>query len=94
MADFCLKCWNEINGTDDPPSKYIISEDLSLCEACGKLTHVIIMERKRYYLEKFKLFCFPVKIVYTILCVLWRIIKLPYLIYKYRKKENNQGNDL
>ena len=32
MAEFCVQCWNRINGTDDPPSKFIISKDLQLCE--------------------------------------------------------------
>lgn len=61
MAEFCLKCWNEINGANDPPRKYIISKDFDLCEGCGEWTHVIVMERKYFYLRKlrssFFLFC-------------------------------------
>ena len=45
MAEFCLKCWNEINKTDDPASKYILSKELDLCEGCGKRTHVIVAQR-------------------------------------------------
>lgn len=46
MAEFCLDCWNEINETNDPPEKYIISKDLELCEGCGEYKHTIIIERK------------------------------------------------
>ncbi len=90
MAEICLQCWNKINGTNDPPSKYIISKDLELCEECGKLTHVIIVERKYYYLHKFRFIIFPFKIVYVILLVLCRIITSPYLIYKYKKTKGKE----
>lgn len=87
MAEFCLECWNKINGTHDPESKYIISEDLELCEECRQWKHVIVVERKSYYLHKFRFVILPFKIIYLILFVLCRIFILPYLLYKY-KKEN------
>jgi len=46
MAEFCLDCWNKINGTTHPATKYIISEDLDLCEECGQITHVVVKERR------------------------------------------------
>ena len=46
MAEFCLKCWNEINGTDDPPGKYVMSEEENLCEGCGEMKRVIVTERR------------------------------------------------
>lgn len=49
MAEFCLDCWNKINQTDDPADRYIISNELDLCEGCGKVKHVIV--RKRYWCE-------------------------------------------
>ena len=53
MAEFCLKCWNEINETNDKPSKYIISKDLDYCEGCGQWTNVIVAYRKNYYRNRF-----------------------------------------
>lgn len=41
MAEFCLECWNRINGTNDSPRKYIMSKELALCEGCGKMKIVI-----------------------------------------------------
>ena len=52
MAEFCLKCWNELNDTNYPERKYILSETLEMCEECGKLTNVIVAERR---------FCFDFK---------------------------------
>ena len=82
MAEFCLKCWNEINKTDDPASKYILSKELDLCEGCGKRTHVIVAQRKNYYRHKLRFVILPFKIVYKILYIVWRILILPYIIYE------------
>ena len=87
MAEFCLECWNKINGTKDDERKYVLSKDLDLCEECGELKPVIIMERKAYYMHKYRYFIFPFKIVYYILYVLLRLLMLPYLIYKYNKSK-------
>lgn len=46
MAEFCLKCWNKLNGTNDPPSKYILSRDLEICEECGQLVHIVLKKRR------------------------------------------------
>ena len=46
MAEFCLDCWNKINGTEDKISKYIVSEELELCEECGEWKHIIIIDRR------------------------------------------------
>ena len=89
MAEFCLKCWNEINGTNDSPNKYILSHDLEICEKCGKTTHVIIMERKQYHKNKFRFVIFPLKIVCAILVFLLRALALPYLIYKQKKNQKD-----
>ena len=48
MAEFCLDCWNKINHRDDPASRYIISDELDLCEECGEIKHVIVRERYWY----------------------------------------------
>ena len=49
MAEFCLECWNELNGTNDSEKEYIMSKDLDLCEGCGEYKRVIVAERKIYY---------------------------------------------
>lgn len=87
MAEFCLDCWNKISGKNYPASKYIISENLDLCEECGKITNVIIMERKAYYLRKFRFIIFPFKTVYILVK---GIIILPYNIYRITKHNKNK----
>ncbi len=46
MAEFCLDCWNRINNTNDPPEKYIFSDELDLCEGCAEWKRVIVTERR------------------------------------------------
>ena len=77
MAEFCVQRWNRINGTDDPPSKFIISKDLQLCEGCGEFKNIVIMERSCDHTDKFQLIAFPLKAVYILLFVLWRILISP-----------------
>ncbi len=47
MSEFCLECWNKLNGTNDPAHKFVLSRDLDLCEECGCLKHVIVKIRKK-----------------------------------------------
>lgn len=54
MAEFCLECWNELNGTDKPKSYYILSEELELCEGCGEWKNVIISERSFGFSDLFR----------------------------------------
>ncbi len=91
MAEFCLECWNEINGVEDSERKYIISKDLDLCEGCGEWKPVIIMERKAYYIHKFRYFILPIKIIFNVIYFIWRLILLPYLILKYYKSKNKRN---
>ena len=49
MAEFCLECWNKMNDTNHSKIKYIISKDCDVCEGCGQLKNVIVMERWSYY---------------------------------------------
>ena len=73
MAEYCLECFNEMNGTDYTEKDYVISDDLELCEGCGEYKNVVITRRKENGFI-------------TILRVILRIIFLPYLIYKYIKE--------
>ncbi len=87
MAEFCLDCWNKLNKTEDSQRKYILSKNLDLCEGCGEWKQVIIMERKAYYIRIFKLFLSPIYIMCNIIYFVWRLLILPYLLFKYRKSK-------
>lgn len=89
MAGFCLDCWNKMNQTDDNKEKYIISEDLDLCEGCGKWKHVIIMERKAYYMYKFGYFIVLFRIIFYVLYLIWKLLTLPYLLFRFYKSKKN-----
>ncbi len=80
MAEICLDCWNEMNGTKYKLSKYIMSDHLDLCESCGKWKSVIIVERRSYYMQKIR---FPLKVIYF----MWRLLILPYLKIKYYRNK-------
>lgn len=77
MAEFCIECWNKLTGNDLPADKYILSEELDLCEECGQIKHVVIMEKKYYSRRKCKK-------LWRLLDILWRIMMIPYVYYKYR----------
>lgn len=91
MAEFCLDCWNKMNETNDSKRKYIMSEELDLCEGCGEWKPVIIMERKEYYMYKLRYLLLPFKIICGILCLIFNLLILPYLMlrdYKHKDKDN------
>lgn len=46
MAEFCLECWNKINGTDKPESKYVMSKEVTFCEECWEIKQVVIREKE------------------------------------------------
>ena len=58
MAEFCLDCWNKLEGTHATERDYVLSGEWDLCEGCGEWKRVIV--RKRYFpalytlLQKFK----------------------------------------
>ena len=51
MAEFCVSCWNALNGTNHPEEAYVLSWDYELCEGCGEYKRVIIARRKHYFLR-------------------------------------------
>ena len=51
MAEFCVSCWNELNGIDYPEEAYVLSWDCELCEGCGEYKRVIIARRRYYFLR-------------------------------------------
>ncbi len=84
MAEFCLECWNKINGTNDSERKYVLSKESDLCEGCGEIKPVIIMERKLYYMRILSPFIIVCKVI-------WRLIILPYSIIRYKKSKNKHN---
>jgi len=42
MAEFCLKCFNKINDFNLNRFDVFLSNDLDLCEHCGKYKRVIV----------------------------------------------------
>ena len=85
MAEFCLDCFNKINKSNDGEEKFVLSKDLDLCEGCGQWKHVVIMERRAYYMHKFRYFILPFKVLYF----LWRVLLIPYVIFKRSKLKKN-----
>lgn len=83
MAEICLDCWNKLYEKSDSSRKYILSEELELCEECGEYKRVIVIERKYYYLHKFRFVLFPIQVIA-------RILLLPYLIDQRRKNKNDE----
>ncbi len=74
MAEFCLDCLNRISKTRYDERKYIISDDLDLCEGCGKWKHVIVKERNGYYES-------------SVTYLLWKLLKKLYWFLKKVKRK-------
>lgn len=87
MAEFCLECLNKMYGRNDSTKKYIISKEYDLCEGCGEWKNVVVAERKSYYLYQMRCFLLPFIIIYRIIYFLFRLMTLPYLIYRYKMKK-------
>lgn len=46
MAEFCLDCWNELNGSHDTEREWVLTKDLNLCEGCGQWKQTILVARR------------------------------------------------
>ncbi len=58
MAEFCLECWNKINGTNDTESEVILSKRPEFCEECCGIKKVVIGYKcKMDMRERLYLFC-------------------------------------
>ena len=85
MAEFCLDCFNKINGTNDSEDDYIISDDLELCEGCGQWKHVVVMYRTDYEMEKYLYNHEHNGLFYDILCGIVKLLTFPCGLYKRKK---------
>lgn len=76
MAEYCYECFKKYVCDDDFPAKeeneYIYSDELELCEGCGELKKVVIVEKNPYNLGKTGYFFYK----------LYNILKIPYLYIK------------
>lgn len=45
MAEFCLDCWNKLNGEKMTERDVILSKEYDLCEGCGEFCRVVEAER-------------------------------------------------
>ena len=50
MAEFCLKCFNEPNGTDYHPSQVWLENDF--CEGCGEWKLCVMVIRPKPLLRR------------------------------------------
>ncbi len=47
MAEFCLECWNKLNGFAYSPECVCVSEEPDFCEGCGEWKPVIVGFKRR-----------------------------------------------
>lgn len=74
MAEFCVDCWNKINGTNYPQSRYILSEEPDLCEECGEVKKVIIAEKKTGIYKRLRYITLPSEFIYAIIKRVHRLL--------------------
>lgn len=50
MAEFCKECFLRIEGNSEwvKDKEIIMSEDLDLCEGCGKFKQVVVKVKEKY----------------------------------------------
>ena len=73
MAEFCVKCWNEMNNTNYSPNSFILCNDF--CENCGKYTKTIVVKKSYFYKRILRIFLIPIAIVLFILTLPYYAIK-------------------
>ena len=49
MAEFCWECWNRINETNAPKSKYHLSWGREQCEECGQMKRIVVGIKRSYF---------------------------------------------
>ena len=82
MADFCLDCWNKINETNGSKRKYILSEDLKLCEGCGEWKRVIIAKHNSYYTYESRYVTLTINIIGGFVRLLRTLFVMLHSIFK------------
>jgi len=82
MAEFCLECWNKMNGFKADKRSFTISKDMYLCEGCGKWKPVIVIKQRDCYSNRINYYMLPFIAARFIFYLLVRLIQLLYLTLK------------
>lgn len=82
MADFCLDCWNKLNKTNGSKRKYILSEELEICEGCGEWKRVIIAKNNSYYTYELRYITLPISIIDSFIYLLRNLFVMLHSIFK------------
>lgn len=91
MAEYCLECWNKLNGTNDSQRKYVISEDEEKCEGCGEWKRVIVREKRSFKDPRIRdVLLIPLRLLFFIPLFVWKFVIHPYVIKK--KTEGIKSN--
>lgn len=52
MAEFCFDCFKEMMETEDAQWRYVLSNELELCEGCAQHKKVVVKEKLLSRLQK------------------------------------------
>ena len=58
MAEFCFDCFKEMMETEDEQWRYILTNELELCEGCGNIKRSLLWKedyqdcKRRYFLRE------------------------------------------
>jgi len=88
MAEFCIDCFNKMNSTDFSKEKYILSNNLELCEGCGEWKHIVIMEQRGYSIYDVRNIFLPFEIIGYIIYLLLKLLKKAYVFIKKQFNSN------
>ena len=78
MAEFCVDCYNEMFNFNNPEEDYILSDYPELCEGCGKMKHVVIMERKDVLFYRVHFIFYFIREIYYSCCIFFNNMKNRY----------------
>ena len=86
MKKFCIKRWHDREEIYDNIENYIFSKNDERCDGCGECKRAEAAARKEYWIYKLHIFIIPFAFICKIIYYFFRILFLPYLIYKYEKE--------
>ena len=74
MAEFCFECYKKFHGENRKEENYIISDELDLCEGCGKYQKVVICYKRNGFFSMIEdivdIFLFPLKLLKNFIILL------------------------
>ncbi len=87
MAEFCPDCLDKINGEKRGAKRYILSRYPQLCEECGEMKRIVIVERIYFYFRILRTIFFPIWVLWNVVYILWRLALLPFHLYKTKRNK-------